>query len=109
MEPQHYLILSAVLFALGAFGVLAFGLFFMGLSWFVTGVNFVVTVHHGRREGLGFFDMPLTSWGFYLYGYLLVVSGSVFAVILLVRVFTLGVPDASMPAIEICSDRLAAG
>ncbi len=67
----------------GALGVLLVSLVFMSLSWFLTGVNFVVTVHHGRREGLGFFDMPLASWGFYLYGYLMVISGSVFAVLLL--------------------------
>jgi cytochrome c oxidase subunit 1 len=67
----------------GASGLLLAALVLLSLSWFVTGVNFVVTVHHGRREGLGFFDMPLTSWGFYLYGYLLVISGAIFAVILL--------------------------
>lgn len=67
----------------GAFGVLAFGLFFMGLSWFVTGVNFLVTVHHQRREGMGFFDMPLSAWGFYLSGYLLTLAGGIFAIIVL--------------------------
>lgn len=67
----------------GAFGLLLAGLFFMGLSWFVTGVNFIVTVHQSRRGGSGFGDMPLTAWGFYLHAYLLVVSGVVFCVIVL--------------------------
>ncbi len=67
----------------GAFGVLMFALFFLGLSWFLTGLNFIVTVHHGRREGMGFFDLPMTAWGFYLYGYLLVASGLVFAILVL--------------------------
>ena len=78
----------------GAFGLLMVALFFMGLSWFLTGVNFVVTVHHGRRAGLGFFDMPLTVWGLYLYSYLLVISGLIFGIIALYmassRVTTVG-------------------
>lgn len=65
----------------GAFGVLMIGLFFMGLSWFLTGVNFIVTVHYSRREGMGFFDMPLTAWGLYLYSYLLTICGLVFAIL----------------------------
>ncbi len=67
----------------GALGLLLVALLFMSLSWFLTGVNFLVTVHHGRREGMGFFDMPLSSWGFYLYSYLLVISGSVFGILVL--------------------------
>jgi cytochrome c oxidase subunit 1 len=67
----------------GAFGLLMVGLFFLGLSWFITGINFIVTVHHGRREGVGFFAMPLTSWGLYLYSYLLVACGLIFAIIVL--------------------------
>ena len=67
----------------GAFTLLAFGLFFMGASWFLTGVNFLVTVHHKRAEGMGFFDMPLMAWGLYLTGYLLTAVGVVFAIIVL--------------------------
>ena len=67
----------------GAFALLAFGLFFMGISWFLTGVNFLVTVHHKRAEGMGFFDMPLMAWGLYLTGYLLTVAGVTFAIIIL--------------------------
>ncbi len=67
----------------GAYGMLMIGLFFMGLSWFVTGVNFIVTVHHERREGMGFFDMPLSAWGLYLHSYLMVASGLIFGIIVL--------------------------
>ena len=74
---------SLVMVDTGAFGLLAAGLVFMGLSWFVTGVNFIVTVHHKRRAGMGFFDMPLTAWGFYLAGYVLVLAGSIFAIVVL--------------------------
>lgn len=65
----------------GSFTLLVVALIFMGLSWFFTGINFLVTVHYGRREGMGFFDMPLTSWGLYLYSYLLVISGLILAII----------------------------
>ncbi|MCB1185313.1 cbb3-type cytochrome c oxidase subunit I, partial [bacterium] len=78
----------------GAVALLLIALFCMGLSWFLTGINFVVTVHHGRREGLGFFGLPFTAWGFYLYGYLMTAAGGVFAVIVLYlaasRVSTVG-------------------
>ncbi|PIV81457.1 hypothetical protein COW53_04275 [bacterium CG17_big_fil_post_rev_8_21_14_2_50_64_8] len=67
----------------GAFEVLLVGLFFMAMSWMLTGINFVVTVHHGRRQEMGFFDMPLTVWGMYVYGYLLIFSGAVFAAVAL--------------------------
>ncbi len=68
---------------LGAVWILATGLFLLGLSWFGIGVNFLVTVHHGRREGMGFFDMSVLAWSLYLAGYHLVVSGLGLAVILL--------------------------
>lgn len=67
----------------GAFAVLAFGLFFMALSWAATGINFVVTVHHKRAAGMGFFDMPILSWALYLTGYVLTVCGLLFGIIIL--------------------------
>lgn len=67
----------------GLFALVAFGLFFSALSWFVTGVNFLVTVHHSRTRGMGFFDMPILAWALYLTGYLLVVTGVLFAVVIL--------------------------
>ncbi len=67
----------------GSFMVMLGGVFFMALSWLMTGINFVVTVHHNRRPEMGFFQMPLTTWGMYLYGYLLVISGAVFGVVVL--------------------------
>jgi cytochrome c oxidase subunit I len=67
----------------GAFTLMGLGLFFAALSWFMTGVNFIVTVHHGRESGMGFFDMPLLSWSLYLGAYQLVVSGLLFCIIIL--------------------------
>ena len=67
----------------GAFAVLALGLFFMGLSWAVTGINFIVTVHNKRAAGMGFFQMPILSWSLYLTGYILAFAGLVFAIIIM--------------------------
>jgi len=67
----------------GLFALVAFGLFFSALSWFFTGINFIVTVHHNRAQGMGFFDMPILAWALYLTGYLLVVTGSLFAIVIL--------------------------
>lgn len=64
----------------GTFTVLAASLVLLALSWFVTGVNFVVTVHQNRAEGMGFFDMPHAAWGFYLTGFVLILSGALFGV-----------------------------
>nr|MEE4267198.1 cbb3-type cytochrome c oxidase subunit I [Candidatus Krumholzibacteria bacterium] len=67
----------------GAFALLAFGLAFMALSWAATGINFIVTVHHKRAPGMGFFDMPILSWSLYLTGYILTLAGLVFGIIIL--------------------------
>jgi cytochrome c oxidase subunit 1 len=67
----------------GSFGLLTVGLFFLAVSWVSIGLNFIVTVHHGRREGTGFFDMPLTAWGLYLYSFLMVAAGLTFAIVVI--------------------------
>jgi cytochrome c oxidase subunit I len=72
-----------VLHETGAFGLLAVGLFFVAGSWFATGVNFVVTIHHRRAAGMGFFDMPLLAWSLYLGAFQLVFAGVMFAIVIL--------------------------
>jgi cytochrome c oxidase subunit 1 len=67
----------------GAAIVLGVGLLFLALSWFFTGINFLVTVHHRRIPGMGFFAMPILAWSLYLSGYLLAGAGIVFAIIVL--------------------------
>jgi cytochrome c oxidase subunit 1 len=67
----------------GAFGLVALGLFFMAVSWFMVGVNIIVTVHDRRAPGMGFFDMPIFSWSLYLSAYQLVVAGAVFGIVIL--------------------------
>lgn len=67
----------------GAFTLLALGLFFMALSWVFTGVNFIVTVHHKRAPGMGYFDMPILSWSLYLTSYVLVISGLLLSIVIM--------------------------
>ncbi|PIE24300.1 MAG: cytochrome c oxidase subunit I [Planctomycetota bacterium] len=41
------------------------GAFILGFSSIFTGINFIVTVHKMRPEGMGFFRMPLLLWALY--------------------------------------------
>ena len=67
----------------GAFGLVALGLFCLAVSWFMIGVNIIVTVHDRRAPGMGFFDLPIFSWSLYLGAYQLVVTGAVFGIVIL--------------------------
>jgi cytochrome c oxidase subunit 1 len=67
----------------GAFNLLALALVCVAGGWLATGVNFIVTVHHGRRPGLGFFQMPILSWSLYLTAYALVIAGTLFGVLVI--------------------------
>ena len=69
--------------ASGAFSLLALGLVCVAGGWLATGLNFIVTVHHGRRPGLGFFQMPILSWSLYLTAFTLVVAGTLFGVLVI--------------------------
>lgn len=64
----------------GFFPLLAAGLVLVGLSWMITGVNFVLTVAMRRAPDTGYFDLPLSVWGLYLGGYLLAAMGILLAV-----------------------------
>ena len=67
----------------GALGVLAAGLVLMGVSWFLIGLNIIVTVHGRRAPGVGFFDLSILTWSLYLSAYMLVVAGLLFAIIMI--------------------------
>jgi cytochrome c oxidase subunit I len=49
----------------GSVGWVALGVFILGVSTILSGLNFVVTVHTLRVRGLGWFDMPLFVWSIY--------------------------------------------
>jgi cytochrome c oxidase subunit 1 len=42
-----------------------FGVFILGWSTIITGVNFIVTTHTMRARGMGWFQMPLFVWAIY--------------------------------------------
>ena len=41
------------------------GVFLLGFSSIFTGLNFIVTVHKFRPQGMGWFQMPLNVWALY--------------------------------------------
>jgi cytochrome c oxidase subunit I len=46
-------------------GVAAFGIFVVGVSSILTGLNFIVTTHTLRARGMGWLSMPLFVWAIY--------------------------------------------
>jgi cytochrome c oxidase subunit 1 len=49
----------------GAIIPAVFGVFLLGFSSIFTGLNFLVTVHKFRPQGMGWFQMPLNLWALY--------------------------------------------
>ncbi len=45
--------------------LLSFGIFLVGMSTILTGLNFLVTMHKLRAPGMSWFRMPLFEWGVY--------------------------------------------
>src|SRR5437762_121212 len=41
------------------------GVFVLGFSSIFTGLNFLVTIHKFRPQGMGWFQMPLNMWAIY--------------------------------------------
>jgi cytochrome c oxidase subunit 1 len=45
--------------------ILSFGVFLVGMSSILTGLNFIVTIHRMRAPGLTWYRLPLFIWGMY--------------------------------------------
>ncbi|GAA4334342.1 cytochrome c oxidase subunit I [Pigmentiphaga soli] len=73
------------------------GVFVLGFSSILTGLNFIVTIHTMRAPGMGWFRMPLFVWAQYATSLLLVLATPVLAVTLTLlaveRVFHVGFFD----------------
>ncbi len=69
------------------------GVFILGFSSIFTGLNFIVTIHKMRPEGMTWFRMPLLLWGLYATAIIQVLATPVLAITLLLLVAerTLGV------------------
>ncbi len=75
------------------------GVFVVGFSTIITGINFIVTVHTMRARGLPFMKMPLFVWGIYGTSVIQLFATPVLAMALILigldHVFDIGIFDAA--------------
>lgn len=78
----------------------AFGVFVVGISSILTGLNFIVSVHTLRTKNLKWMDMPLFVWAIYATSIIQVIATPVLGMSLLLvaldHAWGLGIFDASM-------------
>jgi cytochrome c oxidase subunit 1 len=78
----------------------ATGVFIVGFSSILTGLNFVVTVHRMRAPGLTWFRLPIFIWSHYATSIILLLATPVLACTLLLialeRVFRIGIFDPAL-------------
>jgi cytochrome c oxidase subunit I len=78
----------------------AFGVFVLGISSIMTGLNFIVTVHTLRAPGLTWHKLPLFVWAIYATSIIQVLATPVLGMSLLLvaadRVFQIGIFDPSI-------------
>jgi cytochrome c oxidase subunit I len=71
------------------------GIFIVGFSSIMTGLNFIVTIHRLRAPGMTWFRLPLFVWSHYATSVVMVLATPVLAVTLLMilfeRVFQVGI------------------
>ena len=76
------------------------GVFIVGFSSILTGLNFIVTVHRLRTPGLTFFRLPLFVWAIYATSLILVLATPVLAMTLVLlaveRLFGIGIFDPAL-------------
>ena len=70
----------------GAVVAMATGVFILGFSSIFTGLNFIVTIHKMRPEGMTWFRMPLFLWGIYSTAIIQVLATPVLGITLLLLV-----------------------
>ena len=74
-----------------------FGVFVLGFSSMLTGINFITTVHRLRAPGMGFFRMPLFCWSLYATGWIQVLVTPILAItlvlVILERLLGVGIFD----------------
>ena len=79
---------------------MTFGVFIMGFSSILTGLNFIVTVHKLRAPGLTWKKLPLFAWSLYATSIIQVMATPVLAITLLLlimeRTLGIGIFDPAM-------------
>jgi len=77
-----------------------FGVFILGFSSILTGMNFVTTMHQMRAPGMGMFQMPLFCWGLYATGWIQVLATPVLGITMMLvfveRIVGIGIFDPTM-------------
>ncbi|MBD3257740.1 cytochrome c oxidase subunit I, partial [candidate division GN15 bacterium] len=80
--------------------MLVFGAFILGFSSIFTGINFLVTIHKMRPEGMTWFRMPLMLWALYATAIVQVLATPVLGITLLLllveRIFAAGIFDPNL-------------
>ena len=76
------------------------GIFIIGFSSILTGLNFIVTVHKMRAPGLTWFRLPLFVWSLYATSVIMVLATPVLAItlalVMVERVFHVGIFDPAL-------------
>jgi len=77
--------------------LLSFGIFLVGMSSILTGLNFIVTIHTMRAPGMSWHRMPLFLWSMYATSVIQVVAtpvvGITFLLLAMERLFGIGFFD----------------
>jgi cytochrome c oxidase subunit 1 len=77
-----------------------FGVFILGFSSILTGVNFITTIHKLRPPGMTWFKMPLFAWALYATALVQVLATPVLAItlvlLILERYFGIGIFDPAL-------------
>lgn len=76
------------------------GLFILGFSSILTGLNFITTIHRLRAPGMTWFRLPLFVWTIYATSVILVMATPVLAITLVLvcveRIFHIGIFDPAL-------------
>jgi cytochrome c oxidase subunit I len=79
---------------------MALGIFIMGFSSILTGMNFIVTIHTMRAPGLSWFRLPLFVWAHYATSLIQILGTPVLAITLLLvaleRLLRVGIFDPAL-------------
>ncbi|MCH8126058.1 cytochrome c oxidase subunit I [candidate division KSB1 bacterium] len=76
-----------------------FGVFLLGFSSILTGLNFITTIHRLRAPEMGWFNMPLFVWSLYATGWIQVIATPIIGItgllVIAERLFGIGIFDPS--------------
>lgn len=88
------------IYSKGALTLVTFGIFVLGFSSILTGLNFIVTIHKMRAPGITWDKVTLFGWALYANGILQLIATPVLAVTLMLlmmeRLLGIGIFDPAM-------------